>query len=431
MVINNDGTIKLNCTECIEDNIIYYHKDSNMNICKYKYYEKQCVVKYCKTCLNGNNYFCSECLPADYEVSPLTGGCVKKVEKDPEVYFKDIFRLQLNQYKKIGARTLFGPFLSLRGLTNSQINTGHAFLVLLSFNLHYRRNRNLQGNSGNNIIENKTIKTYCQVVESTDETDGEPNIVDFDCIGDTNEEEDLSDYELNSIKEDVTNTKNKILGKSNLDELAANTNLEDIKKNKTSFKLQEFLDLAVFNPDNISNIYSENYKFNFSLNGKINKNITNQIINSQIPLDQINNKKAECIFKISENNKANLKCDLDFEEYKNISNNFSLKVTEISDSSKRPIYLSRINEVKLIHSEKVDANGVNEDDESNKKKTIIIIVVCVLAFAVAVSGLSLCRYYNCSKQKNNNASDEVQSRNHPNNDNENSERKVIKYQNHN
>ena len=245
MVINNDGTIKLNCTECIEDNIIYYHKDSNMNICKYKYYEKQCVVKYCKTCLNGNNYFCSECLPADYEVSPLTGGCVKKVEKDPEVYFKDIFRLQLNQYKKIGARTLFGPFLSLRGLTNSQINTGHAFLVLLSFNLHYRRNRNLQGNSGNNIIENKTIKTYCQVVESTDETDGEPNIVDFDCIGDTNEEEDLSDYELNSIKEDVTNTKNKILGKSNLDELAANTNLEDIKKNKTSFKLQEFLDLAV------------------------------------------------------------------------------------------------------------------------------------------------------------------------------------------
>ena len=245
MIINNDGTIKLNCTECIEDNIIYYHKDSNMNICKYKYYEKQCVVKYCKTCLNGNNYFCSECLPADYEVSPLTGGCVKKVEKDPEVYFKDIFRLQLNQYKKIGARTLFGPFLSLRGLTNSQINTGHAFLVLLSFNLHYRRNRNLQGNSGNNIIENKTIKTYCQVVESTDETDGEPNIVDFDCIGDTNEEEDLSDYELNSIKEDVTNTKNKILGKSNLDELAANTNLEDIKKNKTSFKLQEFLDLAV------------------------------------------------------------------------------------------------------------------------------------------------------------------------------------------
>ena len=29
---------KYNCTECIEDNKIYYHKDSNINTCKYKFY---------------------------------------------------------------------------------------------------------------------------------------------------------------------------------------------------------------------------------------------------------------------------------------------------------------------------------------------------------------------------------------------------------
>ena len=98
-VLNNEN--KYNCTECIEDNKLYYHKDTNINTCKYKFYEKQCVVKYCKECMPGNNYFCSICLPADYAVNPLTGGCERKMETAPEVYFKDIFRYQTNQYKQI------------------------------------------------------------------------------------------------------------------------------------------------------------------------------------------------------------------------------------------------------------------------------------------------------------------------------------------
>ena len=221
-----DGSdIILNCTECIEDNILYYHKDTSINICKYKYFEKQCVVKYCKTCTPGNNYFCKECLPANYEVSPLTGGCVRKVDKAPAVYFKDIFRFQLNQYKEIGSRMLYGPFFSLRGLTNSQINTGHAFLVLLSFKLHYTRN-----NRNRNLEEEKSIKTYCQIVESVDESD-ESNVVDFDCIGDTEEEEDLSEYDLNKIEESTDNNTGIFEG-SNLNDLAQATNLSEIKKKK-------------------------------------------------------------------------------------------------------------------------------------------------------------------------------------------------------
>ena len=178
--IVEDSKVKNNCTECVEDNVLHYHKDTDAYICRYKFYEKQCVVKYCKTCVPGNNYFCSLCLPADYEVSPLTGACVKKMEKAPEVYFKDIFRYQTNQYKQIGGRLMHGPFFSLRGLTNSQINTDHAFLVLLTFKLQVTRNNR-------NLEETKSVKTYCQIVESCDETDGEPNIADFDCIGDLEE----------------------------------------------------------------------------------------------------------------------------------------------------------------------------------------------------------------------------------------------------
>jgi hypothetical protein len=181
MIIEN-GVKKLNCTQCIEDNILHYHEDTGLNICKYKYFEKQCVVKYCKTCRPDNNYFCSQCLPSNYEVSPLTGACVRKTDNVPGVYWKDIFRLKMNQNKQIGARRFFGPFLSLRGLTSSQINTGHAFMVLMSFKLHYTRN-----NRNRNLEEEKSIKTYCQVVESMDETNDETNLVDFDCIGDTEE----------------------------------------------------------------------------------------------------------------------------------------------------------------------------------------------------------------------------------------------------
>ena len=52
-----------------------------------------------------------------------------------------------------------------------------------------------------NLEEQTSVNAYCQIVESLDETDGEPNIADFDCIGDTDEEEDLTaaDPDLNDI----------------------------------------------------------------------------------------------------------------------------------------------------------------------------------------------------------------------------------------
>ena len=383
IIDSNNNDIKLNCTECIENNTLYYHKDTDLNICKYKYIERQCVIKYCKRCVKGNNYFCEECLPENYEVSSLTGACVRKAEKNPAVYFKDIFRFKLNQYKQIGGRMLYGPFFSLRGLTNSQINTGHAFLVSLAFKLHYTRN-----NRNRNLEENRDVKAYCQIVESADETDGEPNIVDFDCIGDTEEEESFEDYDLDQIKENTDNNKG-IFEQSNLNDLAKKMDLADLKnKNETTFELQNFFDLIIFNPDEVNNIISKDYHFDLTLNGKINRELNEESIDVQIPLNIEENKTVGCKFNIKADKNADLKCDLNLEAYKDTYKVFALKVTEVSNSENKPIYLSRINEAKLIH------------EEEKEKSYVVLIVLVVVAVVVVglVTGLVIFFY----KRKNGN-----------------------------
>lgn len=368
MIIEN-GVKKINCTECIEDNILFYDIDTDLNICKYKYFEKQCVVKYCKTCRPGNNYFCQECLPSDYEVSSLTGGCILKAERVPAVHFKDIFRLKFNQQKQIGGRILLGPFLSLRGLTNSQINTGHAFLILLSFVLQNRRNIR------NRILEEeKNVKTYCQIVESMDYTIDETNMVDFDCIGDTEEGDDFSDYELNSIKESPENNKG-IFENSNLDELAEETDLKNLQyKLKSSYQLKDFVKLTTFALDEVPTFTSNDYHFVFTLNGNLTRNLPKMSFDAKLSVSQIKNKSVICKFNVKEEKRGDLNCDVDFEEYKDEHTEFSFKVTTI-DHDGESIFLTRINEVTLVHEEK-------------KSYTTIIIIVIVIAVLV-IAGISI------------------------------------------
>ena len=381
MTIEN-GVKKINCTECIEENILFYHADTDLNICKYKYFEKQCVVKYCKKCIPGNNYFCQECLPSDYEVSPLTGGCILKVDRAPAVHFEDIFRLQFNQQKQIGGRSLKGPFLSLRGLTNSQINTGHAFLVFLSFKLHYTKNSN------RNLEEEKTVKTYCQIVESMDYTTDETNMVDYDCIGDTEEEDDFSDYELNSIKESTENNEG-IFENSNLDELAEETDLKNLQfKHKTSYELKDFVKLTTFILDEVPTFTSEDYHFEFTLNGKINRNLPKMSFDAKLSVSQIKNKSFICIFNVKEEKQADLNCDIDFEEYKNEFSEFSFKATTIKHDDDS-FFLTRINEVRLVHEEK-------------EKKNIIIFIIIAIIAVLVIAGIifGICLYKKKKKLKN-------------------------------
>ena len=60
---------------------------------------------------------------------------MKKTESVPVITWKDIFRLEMNSQKEINGKTIKGPKLNLRGITNSQINTGHAFIIYLIFKI--------------------------------------------------------------------------------------------------------------------------------------------------------------------------------------------------------------------------------------------------------------------------------------------------------
>ena len=98
------------CTKCMDVAYPKYDKDLKIFYCSYNKKTKgSCLVKFCKDCINGNNYFCSSCFNNDYEVNPYTGSCVKKTKEVPAITWKDIFRLVLNGHKPINGNTLFGP----------------------------------------------------------------------------------------------------------------------------------------------------------------------------------------------------------------------------------------------------------------------------------------------------------------------------------
>jgi len=340
-------------------------------MCKNNFYEekeKECVIEYCRICEEDNNYFCKQCLSSNYEVNPLTGGCVRKTDKVPAITFKDIFRLKLNEQKLIGGRIISGPFLSLRGLTNSQISPGHTFLVYLTFILQTNDTyRNLEEEKKKEI----KVPTYCQIVENVDETDNEPNIVDYDCIGNLKENYNLSQYKLKKIEESSSDNE-KLLGNNNLEDLVSETDLENIdKKSETKYDLKSFIKLTTFSLDEVKSITSPDYHFEFTLKGKLNRNLEAGTIDAQIPLSQIKDKKIECKFNIKENEEADLSCDINLEEYKDY-NQFSFKVTEIG-TNENPIYLSRINEITLISGNKM------------KKNYIIIIIICAIIGAIIIS----------------------------------------------
>ena len=377
-----NGIIKFNCTKCEEDNVLKYHVDTNSYYCKYKYYEKKCVVKYCKTCRLDNNYFCESCLPTDYEASPVTGTCMKKTEKVPAVTFKDIFRLQMNQEQKINGRDVYGPSLMLRGLTNSQINTGHAFLIYMVFKIQYTRNNRV-------LEEEKKYPTICQILDSVDETDDEVNMAEFSCIvnGTEDDIDELSKSKLSNIEEE-TNGNSGVLGNSNLNELVAETDIENLdKKDKPSYTLSNFLKTVTFaiNNESLHEQNSSDYKFDFTLNGKLNKELSPSSFEAKLAFAEIQDTKADCKFNIKEDKKADLRCKADLRKYKNEFDCFSFKVTEIGPSD-NPIYLAKINEVLLMIQEK-------------KKKNYTVLIVCLVIAAIVLIGVAIGLTIYCFKRK--------------------------------
>ena len=137
-----NGKEEFNCIKCNKYSYLVYNKISNKYYCNFYIDEKKCSILYCKTCINNDNYYCEECIP-NYEVNILTGSCVKKTEVVPTVTWKDIYKLNMTDEKIINNKIYYGPSFKLRGITSSQINSGHAFLLSLTFILKHQL-RNLQ-----------------------------------------------------------------------------------------------------------------------------------------------------------------------------------------------------------------------------------------------------------------------------------------------
>ena len=169
-----------------------------MKICKYSFDSNECKVKNCKTCKKGNNYFCLQCSLDNYEVNQATGSCIEKIPKPPEppvISWKDIFRLSLNTKILLNSQELFGISIYLRGISCSQINTGHAFLINLVFVILYNRNlRNIEEND----VETKEIKipTYCQIVEDTDKVNNKINLIDYFCFANRTGEDEINENQI-------------------------------------------------------------------------------------------------------------------------------------------------------------------------------------------------------------------------------------------
>ena len=390
-------TIILNCTKCKENSNLTYHKDTDSNICRYVFYEKNCVVKYCKTCQKDNNYFCQECLPTDYEVNPITGSCVKKMPKPPAITFKDIFRLQLNQQKTINGRRVYGPSLMLRGMTTSQINTRHAFLIYMTFKVLYSTNyRNLE--------KETRIRTICEVVDSVDESEDEINMVEYECIGNLTEDEneELKSYKLNTIEESKDENTN-VLSNSNLQEVVNITDIDNlVNKNKSSVHISEIkfsTILFIIDKDQVYNQTSEDYKFNFTINGKIHPKLEPEEIKVDIPISEIEEKAANCIFNIKESQRADLSCNVNVEDYKEYK---TLSFGQITlKNNCKEIFLSRIDEVKLINIQKENEEEIKEDKNDNKIIIIITIVAIIVAFIIVVTISILVKKHNQAKAENN------------------------------
>ena len=260
--LTKNGIEKYDCLECINDNKLIYNYEADIHYCQYFLDAKKCMVKYCKTCKNGNNYFCNECILSNYEVNSLTGQCVEKSEQIPYIIFKDIFRLILNgQYQRNG-QIFYGPSLMLRGITKNQINTRHAFLIYLTFKVK----------SSLRILENNDeiiLPSICEVKNSVKESSDDLNIVDYECISNNSNNTNWNNCELDIINEGVKENEG-LLKKSNIKELSKNISKENIIKENSLFKLEDLIKYVIFEMDNIQNKTAKDNIFNFKIEGKIN-----------------------------------------------------------------------------------------------------------------------------------------------------------------
>ena len=372
---NEEGNLLINCTKCIDENKFIYKIDLDLKICTYFFYSKYCMVKNCRTCKYGNNYFCSQCLFDNYEVNPATGSCVKKLPKEPAISWKDMFRLELNSKTLLNSHNLTGSSVYLRGISGNQFNTGHAFKINLVFDYKYNRNlRNIEEND----IETKEIKipSYCQIIEHTDEVKNKVNLIDYFCFANRTGEDEIRETDIRLKKIEVSHDDNlensEFIEFSNFEDMISELNIDELKdKDTSSFTLRKFNNVTVFEMDEVVDQKSENYTFDFIIYGRINKELEPDIIKTKFELKRIKNIFADCEFHIKENQTAELKCHVNLEEHKE-KEVFKFRTIEFQYKHSS-IYLNRFNEINLVHEER---------EKKSNTLTIIIIVIAIILFII-------------------------------------------------
>ena len=274
---NQEGNIIYNCTKCLDGSQFLYKVDLDMRVCTYSFYSKHCMVNNCKSCEDGNNYRCSKCLFDNYESNRATGECIQKLPKESTVYWKDIFRLKLNDKIQLNSQDLEGFSVNLRGISTNQIPESHTFLIDLIFEVLYVRNlRNIEEND----IETKEIRipTFCKIVEQTDEVKYKVNLIDYFCFANRTGQDVIreSDIRLKKIEISHNDSEENIefIKSSNFEDMVSKLNLSELKdKDTSSFTLKMLNNIIVFEMDEVVDQKSENYLFDFVTYGRINKEL--------------------------------------------------------------------------------------------------------------------------------------------------------------
>ena len=429
LVNYKNGKKIFTCTKCIKNYVLTLNKFTNTYYCQFNNATTKCLVLFCKTCNPYDGYICDECLPY-YAKDSLTGYCVKHTDFIPAIIWKDVYRLVINGIKIINNKYIHGPKFRLRGITSFQINSRHSFLLYLTFQIK-NRNRNRYLEEGKNSLK---IKTICEVVEEVEESLIDINMVEYECICNKTNEENLTNYLLDSIEE---GNNEKSLKKSNIKEFTSSLrdqfeNLELFKNVQESlFTFEDLFKIVIFQMnEKIEKINAIDFKFDFKIEGKLNKDITSSeiITKEEFELYETDN-MADCIFTIKSDKMANLNCSLNVENNKDIKT-FSFKTSQIKVNSKE-IYLLKLGDIQLINSqEEKEKEGENEKEEEKgekeiekgdkaqneqkekKSNKIIIIAVIIICVVIGIIGIGfgtfhILRRYNAKKFSQNNNQKEI------------------------
>ena len=363
-----DGKEVFNCTQCFTNYVLALNRVSKTYYCRSTNATTRCTVLYCKNCDPNNGYNCEECLP-DYEVNSVSGSCVKKTEVIPAVTWKDIYKLNMNGEKTINNQVIHGPSLRMVGITSSQINTRHAFLIYLTFKIKSSL-RNLED-------EDVKIPAICEVLEGVDETSNDVNMVEYECIGNSTTDRDWDNYQLDNIEDENSDGGNSLI-RSNLKEIIAEMKekgtFKNIDKLTSDFTYEDLIKIVIFQmKENINNIKANKFKFNFKIEGQLNKKLATETLTLNQKFDLVEvNAQINCDFSVKADLSSDLSCNFDANKFKDVKT-FSFKTAEINTKD-NDIYLAKLNDIVLINSEKKD----------NKTVIIIVAVVCSVVGAALI-----------------------------------------------